>query len=149
MPRFNVTGEDALAVSTTVMALDGTSTTRGSIYDIVVGCNATPADNAYEFNLRRFGPANGTGTAVTPVPLDTADAAAEIDGTTAHTTEASVTANNIILSWAQNQRATFRWVAAPGGELIMPATTDVGIALFCENVSGSGVTVTASFHFSE
>ncbi len=146
---YSVRGEDAVAASTSVLALDGTTTSRGKIYDIVVGCNATPADNAYEFNMKRFATNNGTGTAVTPNPLDMADAAAELDGTAAHTTEPSITANGEVLQWSQNQRATFRWVAAPGGELIIPATSDSGITLLCENVSGSGVTTTAVFHFTE
>jgi hypothetical protein len=33
------------------------------------------------------------------------------------------------LQVAHNQRATFRWVAIPDGELIVPATAGAGLAL--------------------
>lgn len=148
MPRYSVDGQDTNTLSTTVLALDGTTTARGFIFDLIVGSDATPADNAAEYNLHRF-TVNGTGTAVTPQPLDAADGAAEIDGTEAHTTEPTYTANAVMLNWSQNQRATFRWVAAPGGEIVIPATSDNGIGLLVQTVAGSAVNTVATMHYLE
>lgn len=150
MGKYSVDASAAsLAASTSVLGLDGTTTTRGKLYDVVVGSNATPADNAVDFQIRRFATSNGTGTAVVPVTLDPADGAAEIDGTATYTGSPSFTANAEVLRWSQNQRATFRWVAAPGGEIVIPATSDSGIALVCDVVAGSSVNWQACFHYEE
>src|SRR3972149_1983306 len=149
MSKYSVDAQDTNTASTTMLALDGTTTTRGRLYDIIVGSDATPADNAWEWNIRRFAVNNGTGTAVTPNPLDMADAAAEIDGTFNHSVEPSITANSELLQVAMNQSATFRWVAAPGGEAIIPATSDSGINLISETVAGSAVDVNITFHYEE
>jgi hypothetical protein len=53
----------------------GSSMRRIKLYDLLFGAGGTPADNVLEFNLSRTS-ANGTDTAVTPLPLDPADAAA-------------------------------------------------------------------------
>jgi len=46
-----------------------------------------------------------------------------------HTVEPTYTAGAFLLTVDLNQRATFRWVAPPGGELVTPAT----------NANGAGV----------
>ena len=137
------------AASTTVLGLDGTTTTRGRLYDLILGSSATPADNAADFQIRRFSTNNGTGTAVTPIALDPADSAAEIDATQTYTVAPSLTANAEVLRWSQNQRATFRWVAAPGGEIVIPATSDSGVALIVDAIAGSAVAWQTCFHYSE
>lgn len=149
MRRYSVDGQATNTASTTTLALDGTSTARGMLYDVLVGSDATPADNACEWNLQRFATSNGTGTAVTPQPLDMADAAAELDGTEAHSGAPSYTSNAILLHWAQNQRATFRWVAAPGGEILIPATSDSGVGLISQTVAGAAANWNACFHYEE
>jgi len=149
MPSYSIDGQDTNTGSTTVLGLDGTTTARGFVYDLIMGSDATPADNAAEFNLQRFATANGTGTAVTPQPLDPADGAARLSATEAHSTEPTYTANAIMLHWAQNQRATFRWVAAPGGEIIVPATSDSGVGVICQTVAGSTVNFNCTIHYRE
>jgi hypothetical protein len=49
----------------------------------------------------------------------------------------TLTAGATLLNWAQNQRATFRWVAAPGKELVIPATTAYGIVLMNPVLTGA------------
>lgn len=149
MPRYSIDGQDTNTASTTALALDGTTTARGFIYDLIVGSDATPADNAAEYNLQRFATSNGTGTAVTPQPLDPADGVALLQGTEAHSAEPTYTAGGILLHWAQNQRATFRWVAAPGGELVVPATSDSGIGILCQGIAGSAVNMNYTMHYEE
>lgn len=149
MARYSVDGTCAGAASTTAIAIDGTTTSRGKVYDVLVGSDATPADNAVQWNLKRFGTSNGTGTAVTPVALDPADGVARLQGTETHTTEPTYTANAILLAFSVNQRATFRWVAAPGGELVIPATSDAGIGALVQAIAGSAVAHDVTMHFEE
>lgn len=149
MGRYSIDGQDTNTQSTTILGLDGTTTARGFIYDLIIGSDATPADNAAEYNLQRFATANGTGTAVTPQPLDAADGAAELDATEAHSTEPTYTANAIMLNFSLNQRATFRWVAAPGGEIVIPATSDSGVGLVVQTIAGSQVNTVATIHYIE
>lgn len=145
--RYAISGQDTNTLSTTILGLNATSTTRPVIYDVIVGSDATPADNAAEYSLRRF-TVNGTGTAVTPTALDPAMPAAVTGATQIHTTEPTYTAGATVLNWAQNQRVTFRWVASPGGEIILPATTNNGVGLVVDTVT-TAANVNACFFFEE
>ena len=44
-----------------------------------------------------------------------------------HTSEPTYTSNTEVLEIPLNHRATFRWVAAPGSEIITPATDNNGL----------------------
>lgn len=121
---------------------------RFKVYDILVGSEATPADNAFLWEIyKRTGTATA-GTAPTITPLDESDTdASEMVANQAPTTNGaggSVTKLTIPL----NQRATFRWVAAPGGELVAPATASNGLAAATPTAGGL-VAVSASFHVQE
>ena len=80
---------------------------------------------------------------------DSADPAAVSVCGKNHTVEPTYTAIASLLDIALNQRATFRWVAAPGSELMAPATAANGIGLQCQGVGGSGVAVIATVLFAE
>ena len=115
-------------------------------YDIEVGSEATPADNAFLWRFQRCTTA-GTSTAVVPQPLSSADAATEAAAGENHTVEPTYTAAAILLHLALNQRATFRWVAREGGELISPATASNGIGV--QTPTSSAVAVTCQTHVDE
>ena len=89
----------------------------------------------------------GTSTAVTPIPLDPADAATESDAGENHTIEPTYTAGSILLAVGLNQRATFRWVASPGGELVYPATASNGLGV--QTPTMSAVAITSTVHYVE
>jgi hypothetical protein len=102
---------------------------RTKLYDFVFGsAEATPADGNTLWQLQRCTTA-GTATAVTPQILDPADGAALTAANQNHTVDPTLTANAIMLSIGLNQRATFRWVAQPGGEIVTPATASNGLAV--------------------
>lgn len=126
----------------------GATPRRNKIAYITVGSDATPADNACEFNVQRY-TVDGTATAVTPSPLDPADAAALSEAGEAHSIEPTYTANLVLLQFMANQRATYQWYAAPGYELITPATADNGVGILSVTVAGSAVNVGACIHFEE
>jgi len=100
----------------TLQSLFATSSSerRGSVYDFSFGTNGTPADNYMEWNVARM-TADGTGSATTPVKLDPADAAALATAKANYTAEGTVTAASSLFYMAANQRASYRWVAAPTG----------------------------------
>lgn len=131
-----------------LIAATGATTLRKAwIYDILFGTDGTPADNAMTFTLDRQTTA-GTGTAITPIPLDSGDAAALITAAANHTVEPTITANSALLTIGINQRASYRWVAAPGGELVVPATNTNGLGLRAKSPAYTG-TATGALHFFE
>lgn len=132
----------------TLVAVNSSATVRRTrIYEVMVGANGTPADNSLEFDLSRI-TAAGTATSIAPVPLDSADAAAQSQAFANYTAEPTVTGNSSLLYFGQNMRATVRWVAAPGSEIVTPATNLAGVALRCRAASYTS-TATGAILFTE
>jgi hypothetical protein len=90
----------------------------------------------------------GTTTAVVAAPLDPDDPAATTTAGQNATADPTYTAATEIIDLPLNQRASYRWVAAPGGEIVVPATANNGLG-FQVLSTGGGYTGTAdvSFHF--
>jgi hypothetical protein len=124
-----------------------TTLRRGWVYDIMVGADGTPADNVLNWIVNRSTTA-GTGTAHVPTPLETGDAACLLTGTVNYTIEPTVTDQTGLLQVAVNQRASYRWVAAPGGEFVVPAINVTGIAVRAKSPAYAS-TATASMSFWE
>jgi len=149
----NSLGGTAQAITSTyktLMALTAqtTSLRRIKIYDLMVGTIGTPADQTYEFDISRQ-TAMGTSTTVTALPLDPADAAAFTVATVNYTAEGTITATSSVWYIGMNQRASYRWVASPGSELVGPATNLAGFAIRTRSVSGGTATATAAALFQE
>lgn len=124
-----------------------TQARRGQIYDVMLGTDGTPADNAVVWDISRQ-TAAGTITAVTAVPLNPADAAYLGLAAANATIEGTITATSSVLNLGVNQRASYRWVAAPGGELVYPATTANGFALRAKSPAYTS-TVTGQWYVQE
>lgn len=137
---FQRTASATLSVGT--VTADATRPRRVKWYEVIFGSEASAADNPFLYTLQRC-TAAGTSTAVVPQPLDPADAATETDAGENHTIEPTYTAAAILLNIALNQRATFRWVAAPYGELVTPATAANGIGVQTDVSSAVIVTTQA------
>lgn len=131
----------------TVVA-DSTRPRRIKWYDIMFGSEATPADAALLFTAQRCSAA-GTGSAVTPQPLDPADAATEADAAENHTIEPTYTAGGIMLNIPVNQRATFRWACSPGAEIVTPATAANGLGIQTDTISTGTPVITVQAHVEE
>ena len=148
MARYSIDGAQAVASpddTTLTLTADATRPRRCKVYDIILGSSATPADNALIRTVQRC-TAAGTSSAVTPLALDPADVATEDDAGENHTVEPTYTAAAQLLVIAMNQRATYRWVAAPGGELVTPATAANGVGEFATHASFTG-SVETTMHF--
>lgn len=128
-------------------ATGATTLRRGFIYDLMFGTDGTPADNAIVYKADRQTTV-GTGTSATPSPLDPGDAAGLLVGTVNHTIEPTVTSATLLVEIAMNQRASYRWVAAPGGELVIPATNVAGIGARAKSPAYTG-TAQCNIHFIE
>ncbi len=105
-------------------------TSRGRIYDLTVGSAATPDDQAADFLLNRTTAVGTEGSGLTPANLDPAGPAGAYDsGLGVFSVEPTYTASKQLLAFQLNQRATFRWVAAPGSELLLAATQNNGAGI--------------------
>ena len=120
MARYSTRGSMALIAADTVLSVIAAATVRPRINDLVLSSSSTPNDYSAEFYLQRFS-ADGTATAVTPQALDFADPAAVATSKHTYTVEPTLTANEILLQIAHNQRATTRWVSMPS-LMILSAT---------------------------
>jgi hypothetical protein len=131
----------------TLLALTAATATLTSarIYDVLVGTDGTPADNALDWDISRQ-TAAGTSTATTPNPLDPGSRAAGTVGSANFTAEGTITASSSVFFIGINQRASYRWVAAPGSELIIPATSLAGFALRAKSAGYASTASGTLFH---
>lgn len=125
---------------------DATRPRRFRLFDVLVGSEGSPADNAFLYVFQRA-TAAGTSTAVTPRNLDPADATTELDAGQNHTVEPTYTASTEFLYIPVNQRATMRWVAAPGAEIVFPATASNGYGI--QTPTSSAVVVSTTNYIDE
>lgn len=149
MGRYAVSHQTAAGADLGIINITGSAAVVLKIYDLLLGSDATPADLAGEFVLNRSTTAGSGGTTLTEVPLDpltVAATGAAIGGTFAG--EPVDTANTELLMIALNQRATFRWVAAPGGELMSTAAAANGLFLRCV-AHGGTPNMNSTIHWSE
>jgi len=136
--RYFGHGSAAVGTDLHIINLISAATIRPAIYDLVAGCVATPADGATAFEVVRTTAVGTEASGFTPTALDPANPASLADiGVGVYSVEPTVTANSEILKFSVNQRATFRWVAAPGGELVAPATASNGLGTRSSSSTGT------------
>ncbi len=143
--EMNRTASATLSVGNIVA--DATRPRRSRLYYASFGSEATPGDFAYLWQIQRCTTA-GTASAVTPQPLDMADAATETKANENHTVEPTLTANAILLAMPGNQRATVIFQTLPEFGLVIPATASAGLA-FRTPTAGALVAVTVTAQFRE
>ena len=131
MARYSASGSQNLPASSTpitALTIASQSTVhRNIIYDIVIANVGAPADLVTLHTIQRITAVGTAGSAVTPSLLDIADRASQSAVGENHSSEPTYTSATELLEIPLNHRATFRWVAAPGGEIITPATNNAGI----------------------
>ena len=128
--RYSEVGNQAAVSSSfkSALILVASTSTRGAICFFNLGTTGTAADGVLEWRLSRF-TAAGTTTAVTPVALDPGDPAALLSAGSNASGEPTYTASTSLFDQGLNQRATYTWIAAPGNELLVPATASNGIGV--------------------
>ena len=145
--KYSAVGTGAAGTNKTMLCLNSATTERPAVYDILLGCGATPADLAGRWAVQRYS-ASGSATSVTPAPLNTSNPASNVTAGKTNTVEPTYTASTEMLLFGLNQRATFRWVAAPGGEIVLPAVAASGIGIYSVSHGGTP-TCEATFHWEE
>jgi hypothetical protein len=132
---------------------------RGKLYDILIGTNTTPADTYIEFEVSRA----TLGTTVTwlgsvssvssAYELDTADGAFGAFVTMNGSAGSTAVAIRSVAAWyvAINQRASYRWVAAPGSEIVYAAVSSASVngLMLSQRSASYTSTVTATVMVSE
>ncbi len=113
---------------------------RFRIIDLIVGSDASPADNAFLWEVAKRTAAATSGSTPTATPLDQSDTAA-FTGTLNNNPTVNGAGSGTVLGIPLNQRATFRWVAAPGSEIVAPSTSCAGWGI--QTPTASAVTVEA------
>lgn len=129
---YSTFGSDTNTDNTTIIQLTGGTGVRPAIYDIIVSSRAAPNDYAVGYEFNRSTAAGTGGSAPTPQKLDPGSPAAETTVLVGPTGEGTYTANEVVLFIAKNMRVTYRWIAAPRGELIIPATASNGIGMVAD-----------------
>src|SRR6266576_3610287 len=94
-----------------ILGLSSSTTTarRFKVYDVLIGTNGTPAD----------------ATAFTVATVNSS-------------TFGTITSGSNVFYIGVNTRASYRWVAAPGGELVAPATSSQGFQLRARSAAYTG-----------
>jgi hypothetical protein len=101
---------------------------RPKIYEFEISSSATPADYVTRFNIARFTTAAPTGGSNPTIGvLDFADPAALATSYTSAT--GGCTMSTVLMMISVNLRATFRWVAAPSKEFVIPNTQYAGAGI--------------------
>lgn len=139
----NVTG----ASSKTILTVLASATRRAKLKQITVACTDTPADATAIFRVC-FITADGTGTSVTPVAVDSADGAPSCTAKKNYTVEPTF-ASNDITRFGLNQRVTLIWNAPFDGGYTtnLSGGTNLGIAI--QMVSGPALTYNATAQWEE
>ncbi len=159
----NIAAQQSLAATyKTIVALmastgatgPGFQVRRGKLYDLAIGTNGTAADNAMEWDIARVTAGStftyaGIVSSIGQQQLDPADANMASFAVVNSTAENfTVTANSNLFYLGMNQRASYRWVANPGSELVWPATSSAGLVLRARSAAYTG-TVTGNVWFQE
>lgn len=150
--KYAVVGNATTAASATLplLTIISAATIRPQIYDYTISSDATPADNAAKYVLQRCTTTGTVGSAITPQALDPADPAAlHSSGLAVFSVGPTLTASAFLGQEAVNQRATFRFIAAPEGNIIMPATASNGVAFMSTVTGGSNFNAVLSVYVQE
>ncbi len=134
---------------------------RGKLYDILIGTAGTPADNYMEYDVTRITlgttPSGIVNTLISSISstfsLDLADNNGCVNAVQINSTaEVGITVAAEQWYVGINQRASYRWVAAPGSEIVWPANTSAvgtnGLALRTRSGGYTGL-ATGSIMFTE
>ncbi len=136
------TGTDAVG------ELISTTAVRARIYDLLFGHGGAAGDVTLRWEVPRA-TTSATGTAAVENALDDDAPTAEILSEEEVTVGPTVTVDTQLLDFDLNQRATFRWVAAPNGEILIPASAGVTNVFFNASHTGSAVIARITVHWEE
>lgn len=144
---YNVSGPNATgAALKTAVTIIAATTVRPRLYDLVIGNQNTPVDQSGLYAVTRFTAAGTAGSSPTPTVIDPGDVAAVATNGISHSAEPTYAATDL-LQIPLHQRATFRYVAAQGFELVSPASAANGIGVRLVSSTAAFVSNASAFWF--
>lgn len=144
--RYSAIGFQATAADS-ILGVIGSASVTPAVYYVSLSNAETPADAAVECEVKHF-TAEGTGTAVTPVPLNANSPAAVSTALSEHSAEPTY-AGVVLLQATFNQRSHYQWYANQGGELVGQLAANDGIGILLIAASAGTPQVDAVMHFEE
>jgi len=114
-----------------------TTTVSSRIYEWSVGPSGNSADNTYTVRAIRTTTTGTFTNAITPSPLDSLGNSCNT--LTKNTSSAAASTGVELGRWGFHMRGGYRWVAIPGGELVLTRTFSYGIAWDTTFAQGSDV----------
>ena len=139
MADYHINGDQTVASpDDTTLTVERGASKRFKVFEMYSGFTlASPSDNLLSVRLHRFVTADGAGTARVPNPLDPADSACVATGLVNHTTEPTTysTDEEVWGPIGQHMRATYRWNAAPGKEIVVANVASEGVGLVASHAS--------------
>ncbi len=151
MGDYHVEGTQTVSgTDITTITIERGAAKRFKIFEFTSGFTlASPSDNLILVDAHRFDTADGTGTGRTPNALDQADGVAVATSQQNHTIEPTtyVTDEEVWII-GQHMRATYRWVAAPGKEIVVPDIAAEGVGWLANHASATPEHI-MSVYFSE
>lgn len=149
--RYADNGNQATTTSSnkTATSLQSIAGLRPYVYEFTMGADGAPnsTDCSIVFTLQLWASSAGTSTSFTPFPLDVGYQAAKASCGINFTGEPTYTAGSTL--WGPmgiNQRATYRWVAAPGSELVQVGTATTGCGMQVKSTNYGGQTDVILYH---
>lgn len=146
--RYVTTGSQNAASLATILGLTSSTSMRPRLYEVIFGSATAPADVAMEIALLRYSGA-GTGTSVTPKPVDPADVVSNCTAQEKHTVEPTYPLSTAMQEVGINQQATWRWVTPPYEGIAMPALASNGIGIRFVTVSAGTPLCQVTFSHDE
>lgn len=130
----------------TILHIKGTATTRAGLCEFIISSDASPNEFMGEYQIVRTS-TNGTtpdtgNTTIVKLNTFSPTAGCTFDGCNGYTTEPTVT--DTVMDFSVHQKATFRWVAYPGREILSAFTAAGGIGLNVVSQTGGTFTLNAS-----
>jgi hypothetical protein len=147
--RYAISHQATNTVDVTIMSLRAANSAGMFMYDLMVGSDSTPSDDAATYVIQRLS-TPGAGTDLTAQPLDKTYDIAQSTPRSTFTSEPTYVTDGIMLMWMQNQRNTFRWLAREGGEIyVQKGSAGPGVGFKATNLSGSSFNTGITVHYME
>ena len=141
--NYHGAGFATVAADKTALTILPTVAIRPKVFEIIIGCAATPAAQAALWVFQTCSDVGASGTSWTPIKLDPADPASLVSMLVNHSTEPTYVANSILWRMALNQQATFDFKTNAGKELTIAASATAGAGIKTSTSTG-----TAQHHVS-
>lgn len=145
--RYHAGGDQTIATgpSLACVGLHGITANRGRIFEMAWGSIAAPSDVVVDWIVARGDTGLGTSTAVTPTPLDQDAPASATPAGSNYTVNPTYTLAEPLYRLGLNLRASWRWVAAPESEIMLPAVATDSVTIQPDGAAGGDVVATMGF----